>query len=171
MKQTKHRFEDGRMEKIRRSVTSIFFPLAKWRYFVLFQSKAQATSWIVTLLICMVTITYLFSLDRESKAPLEVVLLGAAIGSSFSLIAVLPAAFKVRDNGLGMLGEIEVRLLKMHYVEEARHTGIVIYRQNLPRLLCWDEGNIEIRNEEGVFVVSGGYLSLRKLRGGLLKSY
>lgn len=138
---------------------------------MLFQSRAQATSWIVTLLASMVLITYLASLDADSKAPLDVILLGAAIGSSFSLMAVLPAQFTVHDNGLGMLGEMEVRLLRMNYVEEGRLKAVVIYRQNLPRLLRWDEGNIQIREEGACFTVSGGYVSLRKLRSSLLKPY
>ncbi len=166
-----HRHHNARMEKVRKSVMPIFFPLAKWRYFVLFQSRAQAVSWMVTLLMCMVVISYFFSLDRDSKAPLDVVLLGAAIGSSFSLMAVLPAQFTVHDNGLGMLGEMEVRLLKMNYVEEDRLKAVVVYRQNLPRLLRWDEGNIKIREEGACFTVSGGYVSLRKLRSSLLKPY
>ncbi|MGK5079557.1 hypothetical protein [Janthinobacterium sp. HLX7-2] len=166
-----NKFQESRMEKIRSSVTDIFFPLEKWRYFVLFQSKSQALSWIVTLLACMVIISYLVSLDGDANIPLDGILFGAAIGSSFSLVAVLPAKFIVADNGLGMLSEIEVRLLKMNYVDEKRINGIYIYRQNLPRLLRWDEGNIKISDDGDTLSVSGGYFSLRKLRSSLLKDF
>lgn len=166
-----NKFQESRMKKISNSVTAIFFPLEKWRYFFLFQSKAQAVSWIVTVLGCMVFITYLLSLDGDDNIPLEGVLLGAAIGATFSLMAVLPAKFMVRDDGLGMLDEIEVRLLRMNYVEEKRFNKIVVYRQNLPRLLRWEEGNIRISEEGDILVVSGGYISLWKLRRSLLKEY
>jgi len=119
----------------------------------------------------MVLISYLLSLDGDDNIPLEGVLLGAAIGASFSLMAVLPAKFMVRDDGLGMLDEIEVRLLRMNYVEEKRFNEIVVYRQNLPRLLRWEEGNIRISEEGDILVVSGGYVSLWKLRRSLLKEY
>ena len=159
------------MKNIRENISDISFPLDKWRYFILFQSVGQMKSWVITLLGCLVLISYLSSLDANSKAPLEGLLIGASIGSSFSLIAVFHAKFLVLDTGLAVLSEIEVRLVKMNYVELDRFEKIIIYRQNLPRLLRWDEGNIEIRKEGSNFILSGAYISIRKLRRSLMNEY
>ncbi|KAB8043465.1 hypothetical protein [Janthinobacterium aquaticum] len=162
------KFEKDRMEKIRGNISNISFPLKKWRYFILFQSVAQTISWTVTLLFCLVLISYLSSLDTGSKAPLGGLLSGALIGSTFSLMAVFPAKFIVVDNGLAVLSEIEVRLLKMNYVEQERFDKKIIYRQNLPRLLRWDEGNVEIKKDGNILILNGAYISIRKLRKSLL---
>ena len=166
-----NKFEKDRMEKIRGGVSNISFPLKKWRYFILFQSVAQMASWIVTLLGCLIFISYLSSLDPGSKAPLDGLLLGALIGSTFSLMAVFPAKFIVIDNGLAVLSEIEVRLLKMNYVEQDRFDKKIIYRQNLPRLLRWDEGNVEIKKDGNIFILSGAYISIKKLRKSLISDW
>lgn len=163
-----NKFEKDRMKEIGDNISKIYFPLARWRYLVLFQSGSQAISWIVTLLGSMVLVSYLFS---DSKAPLDGLLLGAAIGSSFSLMAVLPAKFTVQDDGLAVLGEIEICLLKINYIEEQRRGKKVIYRQNLPRLLRWDEGNVQIISEGNILVVMGAYMAVRKVRSSLLKDY
>lgn len=143
-----NKFEKERIEKIRKNISIISFPLQRWRYFILFQSLAQMKSWFFTLLGCLVLIAYLASFDANSKAPLEGLLIGASIGSTFSLMAVFPAKFEVLDNGMAVLSEIEVRLLKMNYVEQDRFEKKIIYRQNLPRLFRWDEGNVAIEKKE-----------------------
>ena len=163
-----NKFEKDRMERIRNNVSKISFPLKKWRYFILFQSVAQLKSWIVTLLCCLVLISYLSSLDPASNAPLEGLLLGAVIGSTFSLMAVFQAKFIVRDDGLAVLSEIEVRLLKMNYVEQDRFDKKIIYRQNLHRLLRWDEGNVEIKKDGNIFILSGSYIAIKKLRKSIM---
>lgn len=157
------------MEKIKNNISEISFPLKFWRYFILFQSANQMISWVIALIFSMVIIIYLSSLDPNSKAPLSALLWGGGIGSTFSLMAVFPVRFSVRDDGLHVLGEIEVRLLKINYVEESHMGDEIIYRQNLPRFLRWDEGNLKIKKEKNIFIVSGAYVGIRKLRKSLMR--
>jgi hypothetical protein len=166
-----NKFQESKIAKINDRVTDITFPLEKWRYFIIFQSASQALSWFVILLACMVFVSYLISLDGDANIPLNGVLIGAAIGSSLSLLAVLPAKFVVQNAGLSMQSEIEVHLLKMNYVEDVRFNDIVVYRQNLPRLLRWDESNIRIVAEGGFLTVSGACIPLRKLRKNIVSKF
>lgn len=163
-----NKFEKDRLKKIGDNISKIYFPLKRWRYLVLFQSRSQAISWIVTLLFSMVLISYLFS---DPDVPLDGLIVGAVIGASFSLMAVLPAKFTIQDDGLAVLGKIEICLLKMNYIEEQRFSKKVIYRQNLPRLLRWNEGNVKIISEGNILIVIGAYIAVRKVRSSLLKYF
>lgn len=162
-------FQYARMQKIRSGISELSFPLKKWRYLIVFQSTSQFTSWVVMILSCLIIIGYLLVLDNNPKVPHDTVLLSAVFGSSFSLLSVLHVKFTVQDDSLGLLSEIECHLLKMNYVEEERYRGGVVYRQNLPRMLRWDEGNVRIGTEDNILTVSGAYISVRRLHSRLMK--
>lgn len=163
-------FQYARMQKIRSGISDLSFPLKKWRYLIVFQSGSQVASWVVMILSCLVMISYFLVLDNNPKIPHDTVLLSAVFGSSFSLFSVLHVKFTAQDNGLGVLSEIECHLLKMNYVEDERYRGGVVYRQNLPRLLRWNEGNVRISTQDSILTVSGAYITVRHLRRRLMKS-
>jgi hypothetical protein len=44
----------------------------------------------------------------------------------------------------------------------------VVYRQNLPRLLRWDEGNIHVSRDGESLVLTGPVAKLRRIRARLM---
>ena len=148
-------------------VSGIQFPLERWRYLILFQSLPQAISWCLIVLACMVFILNVISSSGRGDVPTLGIMVGGVAGASFSLMSVFRSQFTVRKGGDRALTEIESRLMGISYVEQDRILDKLIYRQNLPRLLRWDEGNVEIVVNGKDVVVSGPYISLRKIHSQL----
>lgn len=53
------------------------------------------------------------------------------------------------------------------YVENGVRGNAIVYRQNLPRLLRWNEGNINVAREGDQLTISGPVASIRSIRARL----
>lgn len=151
------------------AISAIGYPLALWRYLLLFQSWSQFSSWLCIVLACALPM-HLLLVGLEGEAPLEALLCGVALGSLGSVLMVLPVRFCVAPAGEGSMRILLDTLACLGYVQERRTGTGGVYRQKLPRLLRWDEGDIRIAQLRGEIVVSGPRCIVGRMRNAVLKA-
>ena len=148
-------------------VSPLEFPHPAWRYVLLFQSWMQVQSWAILILGAALVTTSVLKLVEAGTMPPEVVV-GVVFGSLFSVLMVLPAQFTLATEACHLLEALESELGKLGYVRLAEEAGNLVYRQDLPRLLRWDEGNVAMTNSDLGAAVKGPVFIVWKLRRALL---
>ncbi len=150
------------------SVSAIAYPLPRWRYFLLFQSWTQLQSYLVILLCCVLSIQGLAYASKARIMPIGLLLAGMAIGGLAAVVAALKAQFTVTPASEDAVRRVVTEVECARYIEQGAQGNAIIYRQNLPRLLRWDESNISVAREGDQLIVSGPAAALKRIRGHLL---
>jgi hypothetical protein len=152
-------------------VSKLEFPLPLWRYLLLFQSWRQLQSWII---IVVGTVLLIYGAIKSIGAlllPIEGVLVGMTFGSIFAVVMVIPAEFYVVRRTERLTGLLANQLNQVGYVQASQTAKVIIYKQNLPRFLRWDEGDVSIEECGDKVVVKGALFILANLRRSMQKEY
>ena len=145
-------------------VSNVTFPKPVWRYALLFQSWSQLQSWGLFVFAAIVLMNFFFGLSETGGPPMEGILVGALLGSLVSVIMVLPTSFVVSPCPERVVHALTSELDVLGYVLLDAQADTVIYRQKLPRMLRWDEGNVSIERAGNTLIVTGPLVILKKSR-------
>lgn len=152
----------------RPTISCLRFPEPIWRYLLLFQSWGQLQSWTVLILAMALVVNGVIILTESQTLPLEGTVIGAALGSLCSLFMVLPTEFELKHCSIQLFESVESELESLGYARRDRKSDLVIYQQNLPKLLRWEEGNVLIKRADTNVIVSGAFIIVWKIRRSLL---
>jgi len=150
------------------SVSAIAYPLAKWRYFLLFQSWSQLQSYLLIVLACTLAIHGLAVASHARVMPLGYLLAGMAAGGLISVLMVLRAEFTVSPASEAAVRRVVTEVECARYIENGVLGNAVMYRQNLPRVLRTQEGNISVARDGERLIISGPVANIRRIRARLL---
>jgi hypothetical protein len=150
-------------------VSRIQFPQQRWQYLILFQSVAQFCSWIGSVAVGGLLLMLLIPMLGGDRADVGELAPSVVIGSLGLLIPMLRTRFTFSNSAtaLAMLAE---RLAWLGYVEVAAAGPGRKFRQNLPRILRWDEGEVLVALSGERVVVEGPQCILRVLRKSIAGS-
>lgn len=146
------------------SVSVIDYPLPKWRYFVLFQSWSQLQSYLLIVVVCALTIHGLAVASHGRVMSPGALLAGLFVGGLISVALVLKARLTVSPASEAAVRRVVTEIECARYVEVGALGNAIVYRQNLPRVLRWDEGNITVAREGDRLVLTGPVAALRRVR-------
>ncbi|HEU4775266.1 MAG TPA: hypothetical protein VFS95_00490 [Telluria sp.] len=151
-------------------VSAVTYPHPHWRYLLLFQSRRQLESWLVTVLLASSAVYLSVTLFHQPFAPLATIL-SAVVGASLcSVLMVLPAELTVSAAAPDTVPLLYARLDAMRYVEGSRFGKNIVFRQDLPRFLRWDEADLTMRTEPGTVTFTGPVFMLKVIRSSLLRN-
>ncbi len=149
------------------SVSALAYPLPPRRYWMLFQSWAQLRSYVLMVLACTLAIHGLAVVSRARVMPIGALLAGLALGGLVSVAMVLKAQFTVSPASEAAVRRVVTEVECARYIENGVQGNAIVYRQNLPRLLRWDEGNIHVARDGELLIVTGPVAALRRIRARL----
>ena len=150
------------------SISAVEYPVAFWRYLILFQSWRQLESWSVTVVATAWAIHGAMYIAGLQLLPVDGLLLGIAIGSIFSVVMAMPIQFQIKSPANLSIEHIYSLLDKFHYVEMLKTNESISFRQNLPRFLRWDEGNVLVAFGPNECKITGPQSIVRRIRSSLL---
>lgn len=150
------------------SVSAIDYPLPRWRYYALFQSWTQLQSYLLIVLACTLAIHGLALVSHARVMPIGVLLAGLLVGGLISVAMVMKARFTVSPASEAAVRRVVTEVECARYVEQGAQGNAIIYRQNLPRLLRWDEGNVSVARDGDRLVVTGPVANLKRIRAHLV---
>lgn len=150
------------------STSPLSYPLPKWRYWIMFQSWGQVRSYLLIILVSALALHSLALLAGVRLLPIAVLLGAMAVGGLISVLMVMPARFTVAPSSEHAVARVIDELKFMRYIENGVQDNAVVYRQNLPRVLRWNEGNIRLARDGADLVVSGPVTNVSRVRKGLL---
>lgn len=150
------------------TVSEISYPLPNWRYRVLFQSWGQLQSWLLIVVGCTLVIHFLALYSSARVMPIGYLLAGLAIGGLISVLMVLQARFTVSPASEAAVRRVITEVEVARYIENGVVGNAVMYRQNLPRMLRWDEGNISVARDGETLILTGPVVNLKRIRSRLL---
>lgn len=150
------------------AVSAISYPLPAWRYQILFQSWGQLQSYALIVLACTLIIHGLALASRAHVMPLPYLLGGLALGGLISVVMVMKAQLRVSPASEAAVRRVVTEVEVAGYVENGVVDNAVTYRQNLPRLLRWDEGSISVARDGDTLVLTGPMFKLSTIRKRLL---
>ena len=150
------------------TVSNISYPLPTWRYRVLFQSWAQLRSWLLIVVGCTLAIHFLAVFSKGRVMPIGYLLGGLALGGLISVLMVLQARFTVSPASEAAVRRVVTEVEIARYIENGVVDDAVMYRQNLPRMLRWDEGSIRITREGETLILTGPVVNLKRIRSRLV---
>ncbi|UUZ47621.1 hypothetical protein LP420_31300 [Massilia sp. B-10] len=157
--------------KLNVEVSAVKYHRPLWRYVILFQSWSQFRSWLgMFALACLTVCAFLLIMGQPVKS-FEVIRISVAIGSLVAVVMTLPAQFTVRTSEATPFRAIVNELKNMHYHEQLHSENNVVYHQELPRLMRWNEGDVLIQSEANVATITGPTFILTILRDRLLHQY
>jgi hypothetical protein len=148
-------------------VSPIDYPLAPRRYWLLFQSWSQLQSYLLIVLACTLGIHGLAIASGARVMPLGALLAGLAVGGLISVLMVMKARFTVSPASEAAVRRVVTEVECARYIEVGKRDNAIVYRQNLPRVLRWDEGNIHISRDGDTLVLTGPVANLRRIRARL----
>jgi hypothetical protein len=148
----------------RTRVTPIRYPRPLLRYMLLFQSWRQLQLWLVCGGLALLFIHGFMRLSSAHGIPLATALGGAALGALCSVALAVPAQFSVAPGGEKARLALVRELAQMGFILHTRTARRAVYRQDLPQLLRWDEGNISLEFQPDAMTVSGPLIAIRRLR-------
>ena len=109
------------------------------------------------------------TLFHQPLAPLATILSAVVVGSLCSVLMVLPAQLTVSAAAPDMVPLLHARLDAMRYVEGSRFGKNIVFRQDLPRFLRWDEADLVMRTEQETVIITGPVFMLKVIRSSLLR--
>ena len=148
-------------------VSPISYPLPARRYWMLFQSRAQLQSWLLMVLACTLLIHGLAVASGARVMPPALLLAGFAAAGSISVLMAMKARFTVAPASEAAVRRVITEVECARYLEVGAKDDAIVYRQNLPRLLRWDESNINIARDGDTLVLTGPVAALRRIRARL----
>ncbi|MGV7211553.1 hypothetical protein ACLB1G_27250 [Oxalobacteraceae bacterium A2-2] len=147
-------------------VESLTGPL---RWLLPLQSWSQGLSYGACLLIGAGLLKLFVGIDQS--VPWLPCVLGAVVGSSGFLAAVLPARWRIDTDNSDLTGWEEKRL-RTHLQKQGYHPkphACDLYVPRLPRLLRWHENAVLVQKSEQGLTVTGPIFILRILRRVMLR--
>lgn len=150
------------------SVSAIAYPLPTWRYLVLFQSWAQLQSFLLIVLACTLAIHGLAVVSNARVMPIGALLTGLTSGGLISVLMVMRAQFSVSPASEDAVRRVVTEVECARYVENGVVGNAVMYRQNLPRLLRWQEGSISVARDGDQLVITGPVANIKRVRAHLI---
>ena len=151
------------------SVSPLSYPLPAWRYWALFQSAAQLQSFVLIVLTSTLIIHGLALLSRGRVMAVPYLAALLALGGLVSVVMVMKARFSVTPASEAAVRRVVTEVEVARHVEDGVVGNAVMYRQNLPRILRWNEGSISVAREGDGLIVTGPVFKLRNIRRQLLK--
>lgn len=151
------------------TVSPIVYPLPTWRYVVLFQSWSQLQSFLLIVLACTLAIHALALASSGRVMPIGSLLTGLTLGGLISVLMVMRAQFTVTPASEDAVRRVVTEVECGRYVENGVVGNAVMYRQNLPRLLRWNEGSIAVARNGNQLVITGPVANLKRVRTHLIK--
>jgi hypothetical protein len=149
------------------TVSTLSYPLPARRYWLLFQSWTQLQSYLVIVLASTLAIHGLALVSGARVMPIGALLAGLAVGGLISVLMVMKARFTVAPASEAAVRRVVTEVECARYVEVGAQGNAIVYRQNLPRLLRWDEGNIQVARDGDTLVLTGPVAKLRSIRARL----
>jgi hypothetical protein len=149
-------------------VSAIAYPLPARRYWMLFQSWTQLQSYLLVVLACTLLIHGLAVVSGARVMPLGALLAGLAAGGLISVLMVMKARFTVAPASEAAVRRVVTEVECAGYIEVGAQDNAIVYRQNLPRVLRWDEGNVHVSRDGDTLVLSGPVAKLRRIRARLM---
>lgn len=149
------------------AVSALAYPLPARRYWLLFQSWAQLRSYLFIVLVCTLAIHALALLAGGRVMPIGILLAVLAASGLLSVLMVMQARFTVSPASPAAVRRVVTELECARYIEVGARDNAVVYRQNLPRMLRWNEGNISVAREGDLLVLTGPVFNLRGIRARL----
>ncbi len=146
------------------SLSAIDYPLPKWRYFVLFQSWSQLQSYLIIVVTCALVIHGLALASHGRVMPPAALSAGLFAAGLISVVLVLKARFTVSPASEAAVRRVITEVECARYVEVGAQGNTIVYRQNLPRVLRWDEGNITVAREGDQLILTGPVAALKRVR-------
>ena len=150
------------------TVSDISYPLPAWRYRLLFQSWSQLQSWLLIVVGCTLAIHFLALYSKTRVMPIGYLLAGLALGGLISVLMVMKARFTVSPASEAAVRRVVTEVEVARYIEHGVVGNAILYRQNLPRILRWDEGSISVAREGETLVLTGPVVNLKRIRLRLL---
>ncbi len=151
------------------SVSPLSYPLPSRRYWMLFQSWAQLRSYLLIVLACALVIHGLAVMSGPRVMPLGALLAGLAAAGLVSVLMVMQARFTVSPASEAAVRRVITEVECARYIEVGARDNAIVYRQNLPRVLRWDEGNIHVARDGDMLVLTGPVSNLRRIRARLAR--
>lgn len=152
-------------------ISEINYPLPFWRYLLVFQSYRQLRSWIFIVAVTALPFYLLSNFFNSESLPGEVILLGIAFGSMFSVMMVAPVEFHFKRKPDRHLCILFDTLDNLGYIKESQAETTTTFRQKLPSWLRWKEGNIVVEKCRDEILVKGGIFILNRLHHAVKNSY
>lgn len=149
-------------------VSAISYPLPARRYWMLFQSWTQLQSYLLIVLACTLLIHGLAVVSGARVMPLGALLAGLAAGGLISVLMVMKARFTVAPASEAAVRRVVTEVECAGYIEVGAQDNAIVYRQNLPRVLRWDEGNLHVSRDGDTLLLSGPVAKLRRIRSRLI---
>lgn len=152
------------------SVSALAYPLPTWRYYALFQSWPQLRSYLLIVVGCALLIHGLAVVSGPRVMPagmLPGLMALLALGGLVSVLMVIKAQFTVSPASEAAVRRVVTEVECARYVENGVRGNAIVYRQNLPRLLRWDEGNILVARDGDQLTINGPAANLRRIRARL----
>jgi hypothetical protein len=149
-------------------VSALSYPLPSWRYWLLFQSWSQLQSYLLIVLGCTLAIHGLAVVSHARVMPLGYLLAGMGAGGLISVLMVMRAQFVVSPASEAAVRRVVTEVECARYVENGVQGNAILYRQNLPRLLRWQEGAISVARDGDRLVISGPVANLKRIRAHLV---
>jgi hypothetical protein len=149
------------------TVSALSYPLPAKRYWLLFQSWTQLQSYLLIVLACTLLIHGLALVSSARVMPVGALLAGFAAGGLISVLMVMQARFTVAPASEAAVRRVVTEVECARYIEVGARGNAIVYRQNLPRLLRWDEGNISVAREGDTLVLTGPVANVRRIRARL----
>ncbi len=151
------------------SVSTLSYPLPKWRYWILFQSWGQLRSFALMVLACSLVIHGLALASKARVMPLGVLVGALALGGLISVLMVLKARFTVSPASEDAVRRVVTEVECARHVENGVAGNAVMYRQNLPRMLRWQEGSISVARDGDQLIIEGPVASLKRIHAHLTR--
>lgn len=150
------------------TVSTITYPLPAWRYQLLFQSWPQLRSYLLIVLACTLVIHGLALVSKARVMPLGYLAAGMAMAGLVSVVMVMRARLTVSPASEAAVRRVVTEVEVARYIEQGVVDNSVVYRQNLPRVLRWNEGNISVARDGDTLVITGPMAKLKLIRKRLL---
>lgn len=145
------------------AISELSHPLPRWRYWILFHSWGQFQSWVFIVVLASALLAWGIGQLRGEALPPFVLLGGAAGGSLVSVVLARRVRFTVMSGGRASLHLASTLLEGMRYVVAEQTPDRIVYRQNVHRLLRWDEGNVVLSADQDRVMIEGPYALLKHL--------
>lgn len=149
------------------AISALSYPLPRQRYWLLFQSWTQLQSYLLIVAACTLAIHGLAIASGARVMPIGALLAGLAVGGLISVLMVMQARFTVAPASEATVRRVVTEVECARYIEVGARGNAIVYRQNLPRLLRGDEGNIHVARDGDTLVLTGPVANLRRIRARL----
>lgn len=156
-------------------ISDIENKLSLGKRLLLFQSKGQAISYIISTLVGIFLFAAIFSTNIDKLFSSLPLVLCSFAGSSVVLFMTFPAMFFIslgKDVDKNKILKSVIEILRRHgyccFDGGSIDRGVLL-RPTLPWFLRWEENTITVLEKDGRFEISGPVFMMRILRNSCLR--